>query len=183
MEKDLAKYIAEELKILHPFYQWKVIKDTKKQLIEVKVTFNLEVDDSLQVQDVIGKNNESGYIQFEDSICFYDPAISHIQPKNYLKAISFNNQLGIDKGLVFSYLKQLNIVLSQGRTQLEEFVSDTTIGEFELKWRSNDLNQTIDTLKETNRYSEEKLVMNLKQTESIIDQFTKDGVYDGVERV
>jgi len=183
MKNDLATYIAEELKILHPFFQWKVVKDTKKQLIEVKVTFNLEVEDNVQVQDVIGRNNESGYIQFEDSICFYDPAISHIQPKNYLKAISFDNQLGIDEGLVFSYIKQLNVVLSQGRTTLEEFVSDTTIGEFELKWRSSNLIQMIDTLKETNRYSKEKLVMNLEQNESIIDQFTKDEVYDGVERI
>lgn len=183
MENDLANYIADELKLLQPFFQWKVVKDIQKQLIEVQFTFRLKVEDDVQVQDIVGQNNESGYIQFEDSICFYDPGLSHVQPQNYLEAVPFDNQLGIDKGVVFSYVKQLNIVLSEGKTRLEEFVSDTTIGEFGLMWNETNLNQTIETLKRTKRYSEDKLVMNLKQEDSIIEQLTKDGDYDGVERV
>lgn len=183
MENDLASYIADELKILQPFFQWKVVKDIQKQLIEVQFTFRLKVEDDVQVQDLIGQNNESGYIQFEDSICFYDPGVSHVQPQNYLEAVPFDNQLGIDKGIVFSYIKQLNIVLSEGKSNLKEFVSDTTIGEFELMWSDTNLSQTIETLKQINRYSEDKLVMNLERGDSIVEQLTKDGDYDGVERV
>lgn len=183
MENDLAIYIAEELKEMRPFFQWKILNDTKKQMVEVLCSFYLETDAEVQVQDILGKNNETGYIQFEEKICFYDPAVSHIQPKNYLEAVSFDNQLGIEKGRVHAHLKQLVLIMSQGERKLREFVDDITMGEFELQWSDKNLNQSISTLKQTDRYDDTKLLMNLDDNQSFIEQFTGDGDYDGVERI
>lgn len=183
MGKDLASYIDSQIKEMRPVFQWRVVKDTKKRLVEIYFTFMVKVENSVQVQDMLGRTNDQGYIQFEDVLCFYDPAYSHIQPKNYLHAVSFDSYAGIEKGFVDALLKQLNIVTTSGISDLKEFVENVTAGEFELKWNNRNLEATIETMKAIKRYDEEKICMNLEEEESLIDQLTKDGQHDGVERI
>lgn len=183
MEKDLASYIDAQIKVMYPIFQWRVVKDTKKQLVEVYFTFTVEVDDTVQVQDTIGQTNDQGYIQFEDVVCFYDPAFSHIQPHNYLKAVSVDSEEGIEKGFVDAFLKQLNIVTTEGASELKDFITDLSAETFELEWSDRNLEGTVETMKATGRYEEEKIYMNLDEEETLIEQLTKDGQHDGVERI
>lgn len=183
MDKDLAEYIDSQIKAMYPIFQWRVVKDTQKRLIEIYFTFTVEVSDSVQVQDVLGQTNTQGYIQFEDVVCFYDPAYSHIQPQNYLQAVEIDNDEGIEKGYVDAFLKQLNIVTTEGASDLQDFIEDLGAEEFELHWSERNLEGTIATMKATGRYDEEKMYMNLDEEETLIDQLKKDGQNGGVERV
>lgn len=183
MEQDLASYIDSQIKVMYPIFQWRVVKDTKKQLVEVHFTFTVEVDDSVQVQDVLGQTNDQGYIQFEDVVCFYDPAFSHIQPQNYLEAVAFDSEEGLEKGYVDAFLKQLNIVTTEGSFKLKDFIEDLSAESFELQWSERNLQGTIETMKALGRYEDEKIYMNLDEEESLIEQLTKDGQHDGVERI
>ncbi|WP_225744118.1 DUF3013 family protein [Marinilactibacillus sp. Marseille-P9653] len=183
MKSDLATYIDDELKSIYPVFQWKVVKNTKKRLIEVYITFNVKVDESLQVQDVTGRSNMPGSIQFEDVICFYDPAYAHIKPQNYLEAVIMNSHTGIEKGYVDACIKQLNIVAEAGITELEKFALDNVSGEFRLVWSDRDLEGAVQTLKSLDRYDEEKIQMKLDEEESFIDQIKKDEANGGVERI
>ncbi|WP_208559653.1 DUF3013 family protein [Marinilactibacillus kalidii] len=183
MKSDLATYIDDELKLIYPVFQWKVVKNTKKRLIEVYVTFNVEVDDSLQVQDITGKSNMPGMIQFEDVVCFYDPAYSHVKPQNYLEAVIMDSHRGIEKGFVDAFIKYLNIVVETGITDLESFATDDVTGEFKLIWNTHDFEGSIQTMKSIQRYNEEKLQMMLDEEKSFLDQIKKDEVNGGVERI
>lgn len=183
MEQDLATYLDTELKKLYPVYQWKVIKNSQNRTVEVYVSFHMEVDDSLQVQDMVGKTNNPGSIQFEDVLCFYDPAYAHVKPQNYLEAISVNSHTGIEKGMVDACLKQLNIVVEEGMVELEKFANDDTLGEFNLKWDEHTFEGTVQTLKSVDRYDTERIQMVLDNDESFIDRIKKDEENDGVERV
>lgn len=183
MTESLTDYIDAELKDVLPNFKWKLIKDTKKNLIELYITFRVDTDEDIQVQDTLGQNNDPGYVQFEDVVCFYDPAYSHVKPQNYLTAIAFDEHVGIEKGYVDAFLRQLNLATKQGMIDLKEFLLDDYAGEFELKWNERNLEGFIKTMKDTNRYNEEKLTMMLDDEESLIEQLTKGEDNDGVERV
>lgn len=178
----LVEYIAENLRELHPFFQWKSVENQSKNIVEVYITFREKVNEETQVQDIIGQNNTRGYIQFEDVICFYDPKISHIRPENYLKSFPFDYNQGIEKGFVEAVLKQLHIEATNGHGRLKEFVEDDTISEFSMEWSDENFEMTLQTLRDTKRYSDEKLHIELTSQESIIEQFM-EGKHDGVERV
>lgn len=183
MKQDLATYIDTELKNLFPVFQWKVIKNTNNRIVELYITFNVKVDESLQVQDVIGQTNQPGSIQFEDVLCFYDPAYAHVKPQNYLVSIPINSHTGIEKGHVSACLKQLNIITEEGIVELKKFSDDNVTGDFRLRWNERNLEGTIQTLKSINRYDKEKIKMMLDEEESFIEQIKKDESNDGVERI
>ncbi|MER2063532.1 MAG: DUF3013 family protein [Alkalibacterium sp.] len=183
MSNDLTGYLDSELKKILPNFKWKIIQDSKKNLIEVYVTFHLKTDEKHQVQDVIGRNNEPGLVQFEDVICFYDPAYSHVKPQNYLAAFSMDSHSGIEKGYVDAILRQLNYTTKKGKAELREFLNDDFSDSFTLTWKDSNLQNMVKTLKETGRYSEEKVPMNLDDERSFIEKLKEDGANDGVERV
>ena len=183
MSNDLSEYIDDELKEMLPNFKWKIVKDSRKNLIEIYITFHIETDDSHQVQDMVGKNNEPGLVQFEDVICFYDPAYAHVKPQNYLAAFSMDSHVGIEKGYVDAILRQLNYTTKKGKVELREFLADDFSDVFTLSWKESNLLNMIDTLKETGRYSEEKLLMDLDEERSFLEKLKKDDADDGVERV
>lgn len=183
MSEDLAAYIAEQLKDKNPFYQWKVRVDGQKNIVELLVVITEKVDSGVQVQDIVGQNNDSGLIRFENMLCFYDPNISHVEPKTYLTAIAFDQKVGLDKGIVDGVIKQLELVLSSGRRNLHSFLEDPTQDEFSLTWDQDSFEQNLVTSKNIGRYNTEKLKIKLEEQPSIVDQFIGDDEYDGVERI
>lgn len=183
MDRDLASYIGAYLREMYPLFKWRVVKNMKKHLVEVYFTFQVEVDETIRVQDVLGQVNDEGVIQFEDVVCFYDPRYSHVQPQNYLQAVPLNSEAGLEKGFVDAFLKQLNIVIIEGTSMLKEFIQHASSESFELHWNERNVKGTIQTMKSTGRYNEEKIYMDLNGEESLIKQLTKDEQYDGVERV
>ncbi|GEK89981.1 Protein of unknown function [Alkalibacterium putridalgicola] len=183
MSKDLSGYIDNELKEMLPNFKWKIVKESKKNLIELFLTFHVETDEEYQVQDMIGKNNEPGLVQFEDVICFYDPAYAHVKPQNYLASFSIDSHTGVEKGYVDAILRQLNYTTKKGKVELTEFLRDDFADSFALTWKESNLQNMIDTLKETGRYSEEKIPMNLDDEQSFLEKLKKGDANDGVERV
>lgn len=183
MTESLSGYIDSELKDVLPNFKWRLIKNSKKKLIELYVTFCVDTNDTIQVQDALGQNNEPGKVQFEDVICFYDPAYSHAKPQNYLAAIAFDSNIGIDKGFVDAILRQLNLTTKQGMVELREFLMDDFAGEYELVWNNSNVDTLVKTLQDTGRYKEEKLMMDFNEDLSFVQKIKKDDDYDGVERV
>lgn len=183
MTESISNYIDAELKNVLPNFKWRLIKDSKKKLIELYISFHVDTDETVQVQDSMGQNNEPGSVQFEDIICFYDPAYSHVKPQNYLAAIAFDSRSGIEKGYVDAILRQINLTTKQGMIDLREFLSDDFAGEFKLKWNENNLKSLMQTMKDTNRYEEEKLEMVLDDEHSFFEKLKEDDGDDGVERV
>lgn len=183
MTKDLADYLAEQLRDMRPFFRWKVVNNAPKRIVELYITFRVDLDERVYVQDDQGRINGDKYIQFEDVIAFYDAVISNIQLSHYLTTIPMDNTKGIAKGEVTSFLKQLMRVVSSGKNDLDDFLSDSILNTFELRWNQANYHQTIKTLQETNRYSKQRVHMNFEKGESLIDKLKGERVVDGVERI
>lgn len=183
MTNDLSGYIDNQLREMLPNFNWKLVKESKKNLIELYITFHVESDESVQVQDILGKNNNPGIIQFEDVLCFYDPAYAHVKPQNYLASFSMDSHTGIEKGYVDAILRQLNYTTKKGKVELTEFLENNFTDSFNLTWEKNNLEHMIQTMKDTGRYSEEKLAMALEDEKSFLEKLKKDEGNDGVERV
>jgi len=183
MSESLADYLDSELKKMLANFKWKVVKDSKKNMVEIYFTFRAETEDEIQVQDELGQNNDPGSVLFEDVLCFYDLAYAHVKPQNYLAAFSFDSHVGIEKGYIDAILRQLNITTKQGEVALKEFLLDDFAGEFELKWNHNNLETLIKTTKDTGRYDDERIHMVLEDEDSFFEKLTKDDGDDGVERV
>ncbi|PRY84138.1 DUF3013 family protein [Alkalibacterium olivapovliticus] len=183
MTESISNYIDSELKTVLPNFKWRMIKNSKKKLIELYISIYVETNEDIQVQDTLGQNNEPGSVQFEDVICLYDPAYSHVKPQNYLAAIPFDSHVGLEKGYVDALLRQINLTTKQGMVDLKEFLEDDFAGQFKLNWNENNLNSLIKTLKDTNRYENEKLKMVLEDEHSFFEKLKEDDSHDGVERV
>lgn len=182
MERDLTQYVQSKMLQEAKNYRWQLILDSHKRALEIYFVITIELDNEHYVQDINGRVNDKHVIQFEDVVCFYDEDDHRLLPENYLKAIPFNPEKGIDEGLVDAFLKQLNIIIASAFSQLREFLIDGSQNEFNLQWNDTNLQQTIATLKNTNRYSINKLTFTSDKDQSIVEQFKGDDDV-GVERV
>lgn len=184
VKQDLTEYIADRLKEIYPFFQWKVQNNSLRNTVELFVTFRVDLDgNKIALQDKFGTNLTTDYIQFEDVIAFYDPIQSDIQRSNYLTVIEMDNTLGIDKGQVDVVLKHLIRVASAGVSDLRDFIEKDERDQFEMKWNQHNYERALDTMKSLNRYNEEKLFMNFEEESSIVKELTEGNRHDGVERI
>lgn len=184
VKQDLTEYIADRLKEIYPFFQWKVQNNSLRNTVELFVTFRVDLDgNKIALQDKFGTNLTTDYIQFEDVIAFYDPIQSDIQRGNYLTVIEMDNTLGIDKGQVDVVLKHLIRVASAGVSDLRDFIEKDERDQFEMKWNQHNYERALDTMKSLNRYNEDKLFMNFEEESSIVKELTEGNRHDGVERI
>lgn len=184
VKQDLTEYIADRLKEIYPFFQWKVQNNSLRHTVELFVTFRVDLDgNKIALQDKFGTNLTTDYIQFEDVIAFYDPIQSDIQRGNYLTVIEMDNTLGIDKGQVDVVLKHLIRVASAGVSDLRDFIEKDERDQFEMKWNQHNYERALDTMKSLNRYNEDKLFMNFEEESSIVKELTEGNRHDGVERI
>lgn len=182
VEKDLAKYVHEKMVRETKNYQWRIVLDSHKRALEIYFVISIETNDGQFVQDINGQVNDSGLLQFEEVVCFYDETNYRLIPKNYLKAIPFNPEIGIDQGLVDAFLKQLNIIIVGSFSKLREFLIDASQNEFELHWNEVNMQKTVETLKATNHYSTVKYTFTENNDKTIVEQFKEEQI-DGVERI
>lgn len=152
MNKDIIDYLKESLEKNEPFFDWELNWNRRQHVIELFVTIYAEMETEAVIQDTEGTINREEGIQFEDVICFYDPEKSKIMTDDYLHAFPFSIKKGLEKGYLDAVLKVLRIVVGEGQTNLEEFVKDPAIETFELVWNEENFHQTVQTLKDTNRY-------------------------------
>lgn len=182
VETDLTHYIYEKMLDHAKNYQWRIVADSHKNALELYFVISLENETSQYVQDINGQVNEKSLIQFEDVICLYDESSNRIEPKNYLYALPFNVDDGIDEGLVDALLKQLNILVAGAKSQIREFLLDASQDEFTLEWHNVNFKNTIETLKDTNNYSMNRLTFEKQDNKSLVDQFKEEN-HNGVERI
>jgi hypothetical protein len=181
METDLIKYIYEKMLAEAKNYQWKMIFDRHKHALEIYFTISLELNKEQYVQDINGNVNDSNLLQFEEVVCFYDINEQRVLPENYVYAVPFNPDTGIEQGEVDAFLKQLNIQISHARNQLREFLLDEGQEVFTMEWNEKNMDNTLATMRETNRYSTNLLTF-LRENQSIVNQF-KEEQHDGLERI
>src|SRR5699024_2630534 len=150
--EDLGSYIYKNMLEKATYYQWKIIIDRSKRALEIYFTISLDIPDEQFVQDVNAKVNQSGQLNFEEVVCFYDEANTQIVQKNYLVAIPININIGVEQGYVDAFIKQLNIIVSNASGQIREYLTDESQNEFSLIWSEQNMENTIHTMEKTENY-------------------------------
>lgn len=182
VETDLTHYIYEKMLDHATNYQWRIVADSHKHALELYFVVSLENQTDQYVQDVNGQVNKNNLIQFEDVICIYDEINHRIVPSNYLYALPFNVEVGIEEGHVDALLKQLNIILAGANSKVRDFLLDASQAEFSLEWHEVNFQNTIETLRNTNNYSMNRLTFEKQDDKSLVDEFKEEN-HNGVERI
>ena len=182
MKEELGEYIHEKLIEEAKHYQWKIIMDSSKIALEIYFTVSLDIDENHYVQDGNATINDSGKLIFEEVLCFYDEMNSKIAPSNYLIAIPLNPAVGIEQGYVDAVMKQLNIIASSAIGDLRKFLADDTRKEFSLIWNEQNMENTVETIRKTGRYSSNILTFISEEEDSFVDKIKGDQ-NGGMERV
>lgn len=182
MKKELAEYIHKKLLNEAQNYQWRLVIDSHKNAIEIYFVISIEIEEEQYVQDINARVNDSGQLLFEEVVCFYDETTPKIVADNYLNAVPFDPDTGIEEGYVDAFLKQFNIIAANARAQLRNFMEEESQQEFSLKWNEKNMENTVQTMRETNQYSQNYLTMPRKKKKTLVDQF-KEEQDGGVERV
>ncbi len=182
MDLDLGEYIYAQLLDEAKHYRWRVVLDSEKRAIEIYFAVHVEVDENQYVQDLNAAVNNAETFYFEEVVCFYDETNLKVVPNNYLEAVPVDPAIGVEKGYIDAFIKHLNILASNAMSGLRIFLRDDSKTEFSLSWDRENMNNTIETMKNTNHYSTEYISFFEEEDESLIKQFKEDK-NDGVERI
>ena len=156
-KQNMIDYLDSTLSEANLEFDWSIEWKKRQHVIEVTFTLYAETAPELVIQDVEGTVNTENIIQFEDAVCFYSTEKSKIILDDYLVTFPFDFKKGIEKGYIDAFVKMLRIVATEGQSDLLDFATDSTIETFEMEWNQANFEQTIQTLKDTNRYNMEKI--------------------------
>lgn len=182
MVGELSTYLHQEMIKESRNYQWRIVSDSHKGAIEIYLAVSIDPAPNQFVQDINAQVNVPGKIYFEEVVCFYDQTNNKIIKENYLCAIPLDPVAGVEAGYVDAFLKQLNITFSTAKSQLRIFLEREEEKEFSLTWNQENMENTVETMKQTNHYSREQLIFSTDKERSLVDQFKGDQ-YDGMERI
>jgi hypothetical protein len=116
---------------------------TKNHSIEVVFRLFAENSGHEQIDDVAGTLSEEEIIEFEDGILLYNPEKTIVDEEDYLAVIPYEGKKGIKRSLLDGLVDYLNDVLTEGQSDLLDFLSDERQEVFELKWSEEDFRNTV----------------------------------------
>lgn len=126
LDQQLTKNITE--------YDVALDWNTKNHSIEVVFRLFAENTTNEQIDDAEGTVSEEEIIEFEDGILFYNPEKTSVDEEEYLAVIPYEGKKGIKQSVLDGFVAYLNEVLTEGQSDLLDFLTDEEQEVFELKW-------------------------------------------------
>ncbi|WP_430610294.1 DUF3013 family protein [Enterococcus sp. DIV0876] len=127
LDQRLTKQITE--------YDVAIDWDAKNHTIELVLRLFAENPAHQKIDDVQGVASEEEIIEFEDGILLYDPKKSTFDEADFLAVIPYEGKKGIKKALLDGLVDYLNEILSEGESDLLDFLNDDAEDAlFELKF-------------------------------------------------
>ncbi|OJG92777.1 hypothetical protein RV15_GL002722 [Enterococcus silesiacus] len=108
--------------------------NTKNHSIEVVFRLFAENTEHEQIDDRQGTISEEEIIEFEDGVLFYHPEKTSVDEEEYLAVIPYEGKKGINQSVLDGFVDYLNEVLTEGQSDLLDFLTDENQEVFELKW-------------------------------------------------
>ncbi|MGX7023988.1 DUF3013 family protein [Vagococcus hydrophili] len=136
LEKELEKQLKE--------FDFAIDWHPKKHQFEVIVVLFAENKDQESIEDEEGIVSEEEVIEFEDTVLFYTNPQDEIDKEEYLTTILFDRKKGLSKEWIRVFAKHLNDCLTEGQSDLLDFLSDESQEVFELNWNEEEFSkQTV----------------------------------------
>lgn len=126
LEKQLEKHLGE--------YDFAIDWDTKNHRIEVIAVLYAQNQEAAEITDTEGVQSEEEVIEFEDSLIIYDPSKGSETDEEYLAAIPYEGKKGLPKATIMTIAKYLGQVMTEGESDLIDFLNNEDQEVFELKW-------------------------------------------------
>ncbi|MBO0468039.1 DUF3013 family protein [Enterococcus plantarum] len=117
--------------------------NSKNHIIEVVFRLFAENTTHEQIDDAQGTVSEEEIIEFEDSILFYNPDKSSLAEEEFLAAIPYEGKKGINQSVLDGFVDYLNDVLTEGQSDLLDFLTDEGQVVFELKWSEEAFKEAV----------------------------------------
>ncbi|MTD42329.1 DUF3013 family protein [Erwinia sp. CPCC 100877] len=128
LDQQLSKKITE--------YDVALDWDNKNHTIEVVFRLFAENKENEQIDDAAGTVSTEDIIEFEDGVLFYHPEKSSFDEADFLAVIPYEGKKGLKKSLLDGFVDYLNVVLTEGQSDLLDFLADDEQEIFELNWSS-----------------------------------------------
>ncbi|MBS7578196.1 MULTISPECIES: DUF3013 family protein [unclassified Enterococcus] len=121
-----------------------------KKNFTIALCFIIDVHNPKHIEliDIDGAESADN-IAYEDAILFYHPIKSKFDPKEYLAAFPYQDKKGLSKEFLVALIAHLKFVLSEGESDLMDFLTDDLQDVFELNFHQADFQQKIENIEET----------------------------------
>ncbi|OJG55422.1 hypothetical protein RV06_GL001865 [Enterococcus haemoperoxidus] len=117
--------------------------NSKNHTIEVVFRLFAENTEHEQIDDAQGTVSEEEIIEFEDGILFYNPDKSSLAEEEFLAIIPYEGKKGIKQSVLDGFVDYLNDVLTEGQSDLLDFLTDEGQVVFELKWSEEAFEEAV----------------------------------------
>ncbi|EOI03089.1 hypothetical protein UAY_00836 [Enterococcus moraviensis ATCC BAA-383] len=117
--------------------------NTRNHSIEVVFRLFAENKTHEQIDDAAGTLSEEEIIEFEDGVLFYNPEKTSVEEEDYLAVIPYEGKKGIKKSVLDGFVAYLNEVLTEGQSDLLDFLTDEDQEVFELKWSNEEFEKAV----------------------------------------
>lgn len=125
--------------------EYDVALDWNRKNHTIEVVFRLFAENTMheQIDDVQGTVSEEEIIEFEDSILFYNPDKSFLADEEFLAAIPYEGKKGIKQSMLDGFVDYLNDVLTEGQSDLLDFLTGEGQDIFELRWSQEAFEEAV----------------------------------------
>ncbi|GGC86995.1 DUF3013 family protein [Enterococcus wangshanyuanii] len=139
----MLTYLDEQLTKKITEYDVALDWNTKNHSIEVVFRLFAENSAHEQIDDAAGTLSEEEIIEFEDGILLFNPEKTIVDEEDYLAVIPYEGKKGIKQSILDGLVDYLNEVLTEGQSDLLDFLTDEEQEIFELKWSDTAFNEAV----------------------------------------
>ncbi|WP_348920593.1 DUF3013 family protein [Enterococcus rotai] len=126
--------------------EYDVALDWNTRNHSIEVVFRLFAENTAheQIDDATGTVSEEEIIEFEDGVLFYNPAKTSVDENDYLAVIPYEGKKGIKQSVLDGFVTYLNEVLTEGQSDLLDFLTEEDQEVFELKWSDEAFEKAVE---------------------------------------
>jgi len=126
--------------------EYDVALDWNTRNHSIEVVFRLFAENTAheQIDDATGTVSEEEIIEFEDGVLFYNPAKTSVDENDYLAVIPYEGKKGIKQSVLDGFVTYLNEVLTEGQSDLLDFLTEEDQEVFELKWSDEAFERAVE---------------------------------------
>lgn len=133
--------------------EWAIEWQERENEIELVFQMNLENPNNLSFKDNYDNISHQTELVYNVKIMIYKDGYKRFSDKDYIVSIPVNSERGIDYGKCLVIVKYLKKLTSSVDVKWLDFLSETDVEEFSLKWKWSDFEAIQNRLIESNRYS------------------------------
>lgn len=151
-KENMLTYLEQQLEKKLGNYDFAIDWHTKSHTVEVIVVLYAQNQAEQAIEDTVGTQTEEEVIEFEDSLLLFDPSKSTPPTDDYLAILPFEGKKGLPKQTITAIATYLNDVLTEGESDLMDFLADDEAEIFELNWQAEAFEKILATTKESTDY-------------------------------